>query len=116
MFYRTFDAKSTKSMGRCDSPHPPNAAQVWNASSATNRGNLKPYSLRSLARQISTRFLQAYRHLFARQTLALCLLSADCAICIRGKYFPEPLSVFLLNNNFNYHKTKPRPVQVGVIF
>jgi len=46
-----------------DSPRPPNAAQVWNASPATNRGNLKPYSLRSLAQQISSRFSQKYFNL-----------------------------------------------------
>ena len=33
--------KVTKSPGRCDSPRPPNAAQVWNATSAINHGNLK---------------------------------------------------------------------------
>ena len=33
-----------------------NAAQVWNAASATNRGNLKPHSFHSFARQISSRF------------------------------------------------------------
>ena len=37
-------------------PRPTNAAQVWNATSATNRGNLKPHSFHSFARQISSRF------------------------------------------------------------
>ena len=35
--------KVTKSPGRCDSPRPPNAAQVWNASSAINRRNNKNF-------------------------------------------------------------------------
>ena len=35
--------KVTKSPGRCDSPRPPNAAQVWNATSATNHGILPSF-------------------------------------------------------------------------
>ena len=46
-------AKVTKTAGVAIRPHP-NAAQVWNATSATNHGNLKPHSLCSLARQISS--------------------------------------------------------------
>ena len=80
------------------SPDPFNAAQVWNATSATNRGNF------SFPQNFS-RFSQAYRHLFVSQTLSLCLLSADCAIVIRGKYFPEPLSINLLNNNLSTEKS-----------
>ena len=87
--------ESTKDPGRCDSPRSPNAAQVWNATSDTNRGNFKSRSLSSLAGKISSRFSQAYRHLFALQTLAPCLLSADCAIVIRGNTFPEPLSFYV---------------------
>ena len=46
-------AKVTKTVGVAIPPHP-NAAQVWYATPATNHGNLKPPSLRSLARQISS--------------------------------------------------------------
>ena len=48
---------------RRSAPSPLTLHSVWNASSATNRGNLKPYSLRSLARQISSRFSQKYFNL-----------------------------------------------------
>ena len=63
MIYSSFLEKRTKSMGRCDTPHTPNAAQVWYAATATNRGDLKPCSLRSLAGQIPSRFSQVCRHL-----------------------------------------------------
>ena len=45
--------KVTKDPGRCDSPRPPNAAQVWNASDATKRRNSTEF----------LRFSQVYRHL-----------------------------------------------------
>ena len=62
-FFLYFLEESTKDPGRCDSPRTPNAAQVWYAATATNRGNLKPRSLCSLARQIPARFSQVCRHL-----------------------------------------------------
>ena len=81
-------SKVTKN-ARVAIPSRSNAAQVWNALYATNRGNLKPCSLRSLARQISARFSQAYRHLPAVLALALCLLSAYSAIVMWG-FSPHP--------------------------
>ena len=81
--------KGPKAAGVAIRPHP-NAAQVRNALSATNRRNFKPRSRCSLARKISMRFTQSHRHLFVSLTLALVLLSADVAIVIRG-IFPEPL-------------------------
>ena len=59
-----FCEKSTKSMGVAIPPYP-NAAQVWNAAPATNRGNFKPCSLRSRAGKISSRFSFLFRHLLA---------------------------------------------------
>ena len=55
--------KVTKSPGRCDSPRPPNAAQVWNATSATNREKLQTSFTLFLRTVIFPRFTQAYRHL-----------------------------------------------------
>ncbi|MBQ7903959.1 MAG: hypothetical protein IJ362_09530, partial [Oscillospiraceae bacterium] len=60
--WRYFWRKSNQNVGVATPPHP-NAAQVWNATSDKNRGNLKPYSLRSLARQISSRFSKKYFNL-----------------------------------------------------
>ena len=51
MFYCSFLEKRTKSMGRCDSPHTPNAAQVWNAATATNHGNFPSLTNSSLAKK-----------------------------------------------------------------
>ena len=55
--------KVTKSPGRCDSPRPPNAAQVWYALSATNREKLQTLLTTLSHTVIFPRFTQAYRHL-----------------------------------------------------
>ena len=90
--YVTFVPKVTKGPGRCDSPRPPNAAQVWNASPATNRGNFKPCSLRSRAGKISSRFSQVSFHLLRPGNL---LALRRLRYCYSG-IFPEPLLCILL--------------------
>ena len=96
MIYRSFLEKRTKSMGRCDTPHTPNAAQVWNAASATNRGNLKPHSFHSFARQISSRFSQVSFHLLRPGNL---LALRRLRYFYSGKIFPRT-PFYSPNSNF----------------
>ncbi len=64
--YVTFFEESNQRRGDLRmSPPPLNAAQVWYATPATNRGNFKPCSLRSRAGKISSRFSFLLRHLLA---------------------------------------------------
>ena len=86
--------KVTKGPGRCDSPRPPNAAQVWNALSATNRRNFKPRVLRSLALKFLLRFSQSYRHLpaYGCPCLSACFPQTT-PLLLGEKHFPEPYSV-----------------------
>ena len=80
-------SKVTKNAGVAIPPHPTNAAQVWNAASATNRGNLKPHSFHSFARQISSRFSQVSFHLLRPGNLLALRRLRDC---YSGKVFPRP--------------------------
>ena len=105
MIYRSFLEKRTKSMGRCDTPHTPNAAQVWNAASATNRGNLKPHSFHSFARQISSRFSQVSFHLLRPGNLLALRRLRDC---YSGKVFPRTPFCLQNPNLPNKHKQKAR--------
>jgi len=90
----SFLEKRTKSMGVAIPPYP-NAAQVWNAAPATNRGNFKPCSLRSRAGKISSRFSFLFRHLLACALLGdpwLSRHSPQSALSIFGDFPRTPFS------------------------
>jgi hypothetical protein len=55
--------KVTKDVGVAIPPRPTNAAQVWNALSATNREKLQTLLTTFSRTVIFPRFTQAYRHL-----------------------------------------------------
>ena len=82
-----------------------NAAQVWNAASATNRGNLKPHSFHSFARQISSRFSQVSFHLLRPGNL---LTLRRLRYCYSGKVFPRTPFCSLNPNLPNRYKQKAR--------
>ena len=84
--WRYFWRKSNQNVGVATRPHP-NAAQCVECYVCYKSRKFQP----------SPKFLAIFASISPpaslRLTLALCLLSADYAIIIRGKYFPEPLSV-----------------------
>ena len=108
------ESKVTQNAGVAIPPHPTNAAQVWNAASAINRGNLKPYSLRSLARQISSRFSQVSFHLLRPGNLLALRRLRDCYSekCISPNPFLFAKSQFTKPSHCFYKKTKPAQISL----
>ena len=102
--YVTFGVKSNQKRGGCDSPAPHKRCTSVECCVCYKSRKFET-SFVSLIR--STNFFAIFVKIFQpTEVLEIFLLSADSAIVIRGKYFPEPLSVHQIqiyptdSNNF----------------